>query len=207
MIMKLFRNLKRSKVIDYLIELLIVLIGVYLGMFLSDLSQEAQIEKDRKEALRGIKTELEMNMEEVRKHHESRRPFLKSYDSIKANFNEAILSEKLFDKALGKRLPNWRGIGNFNPRHSMYDAAKSSKIFIGMDLGLHSQISQVYNFQTDLYAVRNLYLEKFLNFDSQTEYKEAIILIDQIKQDLWGSQFMLIAKYEKVIGYIDEYLQ
>ena len=204
--MRLFPNLQRSKLIDYLIEFIIVLAGVYFGMILSDWSHEAQTVKDRNKALEGIRNELMVNKEEVEKLDASRDPFIKTYDSLKSTLTSEKLDEKFFDQPLSIRLPNWRGIGSFNPRHSIFDAAKSSDVFIGMDLELLGQISQAYNYQKDIYEIRNLYLEKFLNFNSETEYKEAVILIDQIRQDLWGSQYLLIAKYEKVIGLIDEEL-
>ncbi len=205
--MKLLPNIKKSRVGEYLVELIIVLLGVWLGMLLSEWSSNERLKRDRKEALHGIKKELEINLRDARRLHETRKSFLRAFDSLRKDLTEEVMAENFFDRPMLERLPDWKGIGDYNPRHSMFDAAKSGNVLIGMDLELLEEISQVYNDQNDIYSIRNLYLEKFLNFDSETKYREAVVLIAQVRQDLWGTQMMMIGEYEETIEMIEEYLK
>ncbi len=196
--------MKKSQFKEYIIQILIVIIGVFLGMLASDWNSNKNLKKNRKAILNSIKNELNSNMENLESLEKSRKSFYVSHDSLSNILTEEILNERFFDAPFMQRLPNWKGLGNTSLEDAMFDAAKFSNIFIGMDIELLENLSKIYLRQKSMVSTHETLLDRFYNIDSNTKYKEVNRLIWQVRQELWGNQILLAKEYKKTIDLIEK---
>ncbi len=194
----------KSKILEYFIQLLIVIIGVFLGMLVTDWNSDQKMARDRAALLKSIKSEIEANKASIEGNWANRRPFFKSLDSLYNHLNKEIRRERFLDRGWGERLPNWQGFGSGKLSNSMFETAKYSNVLPGMDLKLLQQLSKTYNLQQNTVELRKTMMEKFFNIGTNTEYGDVLLLMDRIRQELGGSEYLLKQEYDVCIKMIDE---
>jgi hypothetical protein len=145
------------------------------------------------------------NKEQIVSLAEGRKKFLSAYDSLTKLQPIDVMNEKFYARPFAERLPKWRGIGTYNPDHAMFDAAKFSNVLIGMDISLLEKLSRIYNRQSALHALHNTFLHRFYEINSETTYGEVDRMVNQMRQELWGNQYLLTKEYDSVIEAIDRF--
>lgn len=198
--------MKKSAITTYLSELLIVMAGVFLGMLVSNWNATRKLESNRKEIIRSISNELQENKEQIMVFRDRRRLFMSSYDSLYQNLTKEDFKEKFYDRPFEERLPNWSGLGSYKPDDAMFEAAKYGNILIGMEVELLQELSRVYNAQEGAYELQKTFLDRFFSINNETTYGDVNKMVWQVRQELWGNQFLMIEKYDNAIEAINEYL-
>ena len=196
--------MKKEKLIEYFAELLIIMVGVFLGMLITDWNAQRKLNTNRNEVLKSISRELQSNKEQIQNMLESRSRFSKSYDSLMVQLTSDDMDEAFMAKPFNERLPNWRGIGDYSPDQSMFDAAKYSNVLIGMDISVLEHLTKIYRKQESLQPLQVTFLDKFFQINYETRYGEVDRMIGQLRQELWGNQYLLIRQYDDVISLIDQ---
>ena len=206
--MKLLGMLKKvfnSKAADYFVQLLIVMIGVFLGMLVTEWRADSKTEKDRKTILKSIRVEISSNKQLIEASFDKLGSFTKSLDSLNRVLTKERLAENFYDRPFQERLPNWKGVGGEVYSSSMFETAKYSNVLPGMNVDLLEQLSSTYSMQHLTNELKSELLNKFLAINSTTPYSDVLRLMNRIKQELGGVQYLLDQEYDKCLQLIDEH--
>ncbi|NER12845.1 hypothetical protein GWK08_05295 [Leptobacterium flavescens] len=195
--------MRRSKVLEYFLQLVLVVIGVFLGILASEWNSGKKLEKDRKEVLENIKLEMQTNLLTLKAAREQRAAFRKSLDSLSPLLTEEQRKEFLFDKDFDERFPNWRGVGGGNLKDAMFETAKFSNLLAAMDVETTAQLSHVYGLQEGYNDLRATLIQKVFDLDSHTIYNDAVRLMWRIREELGGVEHILIQEYEKTLKQLE----
>ena len=195
---------KKLKLRDSFFQLFIVVLGVFLGMWANDWNNNRNLKKHRKEVLKSIHKEIENNLKVIEQADEHKIPFFQSLDSLYEQLDDSTTLEKFYDRPFHERLPNWRGVGGGALSSAMFETAKYSNVLSGMDIKLLEQLSKIYSIQEIGNTIRNTFIDGFYSIDSETKYIDVLRLMDRIRQELGGYEYILMNEYKKGLELIEE---
>lgn len=200
---------KKEKISDYLLQLIMVILGVFLGMMASDWNASKSTEKNKKNLLLGLKSEINNNLKYLKSRKESDLTvFFNSLDSLSKSLksNPEKLKEPFKNQTFTERVPNFPGLGRPQLDDAMFEATKYSNMLSNFDIELLKQLTKTYNLQYNIESTRNALDLKLAGIDSQTIYKDVLDLMWEVMESYFGSQYNLINEYEKTIELIDQSL-
>lgn len=202
-------QMKKEKLLEYVLQLFMVIIGVFLGMMASDWSSNRNFKEDKTNLLIGLRSELSNNLTylENRKSKDL-MPFFEVLDSLTNALKTQpdILAEPFKDRNFSERLPKFPGLGRAQLDDAMFDAAKFSGILSTLNIKLLQQLTKSYNLQNNIHETRKSMYPRLLDIDSNTIYGDVLDIMWEIMESYFGAQYNLIKEYKKAITLINKEL-
>jgi len=197
----------KKKPASYAAELLIVVIGVFLGMLAAEWNANRQVKKQQHALLVGLKSELQSNYDVLSKLDKARKPFYRSMDSLQKVLTPENYAERFEARPFNERVPNWHGLQGINGGTAMFEAAKFSNLLQSFDIELLQKLSLTYGLIESNSEFRSLLLQQFFGIDENTSYDEAWTLMWRIREEYYGTQYILLEKLQDCMDLIGEEIE
>jgi len=198
--------MKKEKRIEYGLQLIMVILGVFLGMMASNWNENRNLDHDRENLLKALKSELQDNLNYlVQRKEKDIIPFYNSLDSISIVLKKTPDSLHVsFEKSsLSAKIPNFPGFGKSKFEDAMFQATKFSNMLSNIDIELLKQITKAYNLQYNIEDERKTISQKYMAINPKTKYSEMYNLMWHIMNEYFEEQYRLIDEYKTTINMID----
>ncbi|MEQ8927086.1 MAG: hypothetical protein RLO81_14800 [Fulvivirga sp.] len=195
----------KLKMSQNLAQLLIVMAGVFLGMLLTEWNTSRKTSARVEAAIEQIRIEISANQKMIERSIAHKRPFFDSLDSLEKSVSEELGKEPVYDRPFLERFPGWKGIGGIRADNSMYETAKFSDVIPEMNIELVQVIAKVYNTQNDYNRLRQTLMNRFLEMNSSSTYKDAFRIMWQIGEELGAYELKLQEEYKIALDKLEDY--
>lgn len=198
--------MNKEKRIDYGLQLIMVILGVFLGMMASNWNDNRNLNTDRDNLLKALKSELQDNLNYLSLRKEKNIiPFYTSLDSISSILKNTqdSLNPNYEKVSLADKIPNFPGFGKSKFEDAMFQATKFSNMLSNIDIELLKQITKAYNLQYNIEDERKMISQKYMAINPTTSYNEIHDLLWDIMKEYFEEQYRLIDIYKATINMIN----
>lgn len=141
----------KKSIINLLTLVLPVMFGVYLGLLANNWNETQKEEKLSKQVLQSIKSELNLNIQEINNS-------IEYYTLLRDSTGFLNSENKVF-----KSFSFWKGLNPPLLRNSAYQTGINTGALTNIDIYLLEQLSNTYNIQADLKEQTQMYVHSVTN--------------------------------------------
>lgn len=205
----MFKRYLKS-ILKYILELLIVAFGVFLGFYLSEKSNQENVDANTRNALEQIIAEMKANariLESAVAYHEQ---LALELDSALQGLGEEDFRLPYYGnpKINHNKLPSWKGVGTVRLSETIYESAKISGVFQDLNISTIQLISSIYEFH-DVYAeFTKSTVDQLLALDSESKTGDVLELLGRLcKYDIVSIERGLLGDIQKQIVELEARLE
>jgi hypothetical protein len=194
----------KSEVIRYGIELLIVMCGVFMGIMAGEWNSDRHLNQQRKLIMTNLKSEIKQNAAQLDRAIKYHTKIAATLDSLWLSSDQKQLAQLFLDGRGFNQIPGWHGLGVSILENSVYESARISDVFSGMELPMLTGLSRIYREIDGYNQVGRKLQDRLFDINSQTKFIDVLLTIEIVRGDILGYEKYIKTQLETFAGQMEE---